>query len=160
MVLHDGLTTLHDTPRTPQYSTTLFGVPRYLYSRHNTTRYKVNVRSAAAATLVIQSLDSYCEWLVVSARVTGMLGMWYSCAKRVRGGGARRTARMIYTWRSGGQNNSTSNKRLSVSSEFLPLEQVIGSEFQLWQEIVLSVAVVFLLYVVGDVRRGHSHVWP
>ena len=67
---------------------------------------------------------------------------------------------MIYTWRSGDQNNSTSNMRLSVSSEFLPLEQVIGSEFQLWQEIVLSVAVVFLLYVVGDVRRGHSHVWP
>ena len=67
---------------------------------------------------------------------------------------------MIYTWRSGGQNNSTSNKRLSVSSEFLPLEQVIGSEFQLWQGFVLYVAVVFLLYVVGDVRRGDSHVWP
>ena len=74
---------------------------------------------------------------------------------------------MIYTWRSGGQNNSASNKRLSVSSEFLPLdseflplEQVIGSEFQLWQGIVLYVAVVFLLYVVGDVRRGDSHVWP
>ena len=95
----------------------------------------------------------------MSAQVAGMFGMWYSCANRVRGG-TRRTARMIYTWRSGGQNNSASNKRLSVSSEFLPLEQVIGSEFQLWQEIVLSVAVVFLLYVVGDVRRGDSHVWP
>ena len=69
------------------------GVPRYLYSHHHTSRYKVNVRSAAADILVIQSLVSYCDCLVVSARVTGMLGMWHSCAKGVlcergkRGGG-------------------------------------------------------------------------
>ena len=46
---------------------------------------EVNVRSAAAAILVIQSLDSYCKCLVVSVQVTGMFGMWYSCVNRVRG---------------------------------------------------------------------------